>query len=205
MDSLKKEFLGLLDKDLEFRYAVAGYLGLSEILKRLEKLEEGQTKIWGEIAKTWEEIARLREDFNRAFEHLNSRLSRVERSIEKISLDIEEEARIVVKYRLREIGYNIDVTSLILPELEINLYGTSNDICIVGEVSVRASLGVIDKINRRINELRSLYPDRLRPKIIKVVYTNLALPDLIEKAEKEGVWVLKATGDIVKPRNLLLK
>jgi len=38
---LKKEFLELLEKDLEFRYTVAGYLGLSEILKRLDRLEEG--------------------------------------------------------------------------------------------------------------------------------------------------------------------
>jgi len=28
--NLKKEFLSLLEKDTEFRYAVAGYLGLSE-------------------------------------------------------------------------------------------------------------------------------------------------------------------------------
>ncbi|MEM3833392.1 MAG: hypothetical protein QW128_07385 [Thermoprotei archaeon] len=32
--NLKKEFLSLLEKDVEFRYTVAGYLGLSEILKK---------------------------------------------------------------------------------------------------------------------------------------------------------------------------
>ena len=39
---LKRRLLELLDKDEEFRYAVAGRLGLSEILKRLDKLEENQ-------------------------------------------------------------------------------------------------------------------------------------------------------------------
>ena len=90
MEPIKKQFLELLDKDLEFRYAVAGYLGLSEILKRLDNLSEEQvklreeqislrkeqTKIWEEIrglrdgqsklmeehAKIWQEIRGLREE-----------------------------------------------------------------------------------------------------------------------------------------------
>ena len=61
MKSLKAEFLQLLDKDVEFRYAVAGYLGLSEILKRLDSLAEEQVKLR-------EEQSKLREDFNRMLE-----------------------------------------------------------------------------------------------------------------------------------------
>jgi hypothetical protein len=41
---LKEKFLELLDKDKEFRYAVAAYLGLADILRRLDKFEETQTK-----------------------------------------------------------------------------------------------------------------------------------------------------------------
>ncbi|MBO3842525.1 MAG: hypothetical protein FGF48_08965 [Candidatus Brockarchaeota archaeon] len=58
-----------MDKDIEFRYAVAGYLGLSEILKRLDslteeqvRLREEQTKIWKEIEALKEEQVRLREE-----------------------------------------------------------------------------------------------------------------------------------------------
>jgi len=40
LESLKREFLELLEKDVEFRYAVAGYLGLSEVLKRLDTIAE---------------------------------------------------------------------------------------------------------------------------------------------------------------------
>ncbi|MEM2893560.1 MAG: hypothetical protein QW486_05410 [Candidatus Bathyarchaeia archaeon] len=262
---MKREFLELLDKDIEFRYAVAGYLGLSEILKRLDTLTEEQTRlaeeqvrhgvdikaimeeqkrlaeeqkrlaeeqkrlaeeqkrlaeeqkrlaeeqvrhgvdikaVMEEQTKIWEEIQKLREDFNRGFKQLDARLSRVELTLEKITLDIEEEARIVVKYRLRDLGYDIEVGSLILPDMEINLYGASDELCVVGEASVRASSGAVDKINRNIERLRTLYPNKLRPKIVKIVYTSLALPDMLERAEKEGFWVLKATGDIVKPRDL---
>jgi len=65
----KLRFLEALDKDLEFRYAVAGYLGLSEIIKRLDSIEthilnlyEEQTKIWSEIHRLWENQNRLWEE-----------------------------------------------------------------------------------------------------------------------------------------------
>jgi hypothetical protein len=37
---LKRQFIELLEKDKEFRLAVAGYLGLSETLMRLESVEK---------------------------------------------------------------------------------------------------------------------------------------------------------------------
>jgi hypothetical protein len=49
--TLKEEFLALLEKDKEFRYAVVGLLGFEEILRRLDKHEE--------------ELVKLREDLNR--------------------------------------------------------------------------------------------------------------------------------------------
>lgn len=227
-ESLKREFLELLDRDLEFRYAVAGYLGLSEILKRLDmlaeeqvrlreeqirlreeqvRLREEQTKVWEEIAnlrreqtKIWTEIERLREDLNKMFSQLDARLSRVERTLEKITLDIEDEARIVIEYRLREMGYEIKVRPLILPEVELNIYGVSDDLCVIGEASVRASVNLIDEINRNIDKLKSMRPNMVRDKIVRVIYTSLAIPDLVERAEKEGIWILKATEDIVKPK-----
>ena len=65
---MKKQFLELLDKDIEFRYTVAGYLGLSEILKRLDSLEESIKRLLEEVRalregqnKLWEEVKALRE------------------------------------------------------------------------------------------------------------------------------------------------
>ncbi|MEM2424559.1 MAG: hypothetical protein QXM00_08800 [Candidatus Bathyarchaeia archaeon] len=218
---------------MEFRYAVAGYLGLSEILKRLDVLAEEQVRLREdmiagfrrhneilekhaqEIAKLREdmitgfkrhdeEMARLREDFNKIYKQLDARLSGVERTLEKITVDIEDEARIILKYRLRDMGYEVEVDSLILHDPEINLYGVSNDLCIIGEASVRASSSIIDEINRKIERLREMHPDRLRPKLIRVVYASIALPDPVERAKKENIWILKATGDIIKPSSLPL-
>jgi uncharacterized protein YoxC len=270
---LKRQFLELLEKDKEFRLAVAGYLELSEALKSLESIEknieklwestnklweevkalrEGQNKLWENTNRLWEEVKNLRENqqkmweevkalregqnklweevralregqnklwentnklwenVNRLWEEvramrgemreMNVRLERVERTLEKLTLEIEEEARIVIKHRLREVGYEVEVTSLILPEVEVNIYGVSDDLCVVGEARVRASSGVIDEIDEKIEVLKRLYPNKLRPRILRVAYTTLALPDLIARAEREGVWVLRAVGDVVKPK-----
>ncbi|MEM2485175.1 MAG: hypothetical protein QXT82_10130 [Candidatus Caldarchaeum sp.] len=68
---LKRELLRLLDEDEEFRYAVAGRIGILEILKRLDKLEEGQNKLWENQEKLWEEVRSLREGQNKLWESNN--------------------------------------------------------------------------------------------------------------------------------------
>jgi len=82
---LKRRFLELLEKDKEFRLAVAGYLGLSETLMRLESVEksikelleevkglrEGQNKLWESVNRLWEEVKALREDQNKLWENTN--------------------------------------------------------------------------------------------------------------------------------------
>ena len=207
---LKRRFLELLEKDKEFRLAVAGYLGLSEVLTRLESVEKSIERLWESANKLWEEVKSLREGQNKLWEEvramrgemrdMNLRLERVERTLEKLTLEIEEEARIVIKHKLREMGYEIEVTSLILPEVEVNVYGASDDLCVVGEARVRASSSVVDEIDKKVQVLKRLYPDKLRPKVLRVVYATLALPDLVARAEREGVWVLRAVGDVVRPK-----
>jgi cytochrome c556 len=71
MNKLKEEFLELLEKDKEFRYSVAGYLGFSEILKRLDRLEEGQNKLFESQKRIWENIEKLWENQNRLWENQN--------------------------------------------------------------------------------------------------------------------------------------
>jgi hypothetical protein len=215
MESLKKEFLDLLEKDLEFRYAVAGYLGLLEILKRLDALSEEQLKLredFNELRKEQiklrEEQTRLREDFNKIlleFKSFNIRLSRVERTLEKLTIDVEDEAKSIIKNKLKEIGISLDLTSLILPDLEINIYGASNDLCIIGEAAVRASSGIIDELLKKLEKLKSDYPEKLKKKVILVVYVSLPMIELIEKAKEKGIWVLKATEEFYKPKELFLQ
>ncbi|MEM3395695.1 MAG: hypothetical protein QXT12_06780 [Nitrososphaerota archaeon] len=83
LSRLKKQILTLLKEDEEFRYAVAGLIGIEEILKRLDKHSEELTKLredmnkafekhHEDIAKLWEEIGSLREGQNKLWEEVRS-------------------------------------------------------------------------------------------------------------------------------------
>ena len=63
MFRLKSEILRLLREDEEFRYAVAGLIGLEEILKKLDRHEE--------LVRHRKELVRLREDMNKVLERLD--------------------------------------------------------------------------------------------------------------------------------------
>ncbi|MEM2194138.1 MAG: hypothetical protein QXY40_10440 [Candidatus Methanomethylicia archaeon] len=214
MNALKKEFLELLDKDVEFRYTVAGYLGLSEILKRLDalaeeqvklrkeqiKLREEQVKLRKEQIKLRKEQIKLREDLNKIFSALDTRLNRVERTLEKLTVDVEDEARSIIKYRVKEeLGVDVEINSLTLPDLEFNIYGVSDNICIIGEATVRGGVNIIDELLEKIEIAKRKYPDKIREKVVPVVYVCLPLPELVERAKSRNIWVLKATQDFYKP------
>ena len=73
---LKSRILKLLKEDEEFRYAVAGLLGLEEILKRLDRHEAELVKLREDMNKLREDMNKLREDMIRGFElverHINA-------------------------------------------------------------------------------------------------------------------------------------
>ena len=74
LKELKSRVLRLLREDEEFRYAVAGLIGLEEILRRLDRHE-------AEIAKHWEEIRRLREDMNRGFKRHDEEIAKLRKDM----------------------------------------------------------------------------------------------------------------------------
>ncbi len=73
---LKSRILKLLREDEEFRYAVAGLLGLEEILKRLDRHEA--------------ELVRLREDLNRLREDMVGGFNRHDAELVKLREDMVE-------------------------------------------------------------------------------------------------------------------
>jgi hypothetical protein len=76
-DRLKSRILRMLKEDEEFRYAVAGLIGLEEILKRLDRHEE-------EITRLREDMVKLREDMMKGFELMDRRITRLENLISAI-------------------------------------------------------------------------------------------------------------------------
>ena len=244
MQPLKREFLELLEKDREFRYAVAGYLGLDEILKRLDKHDEKFNEIlsrlnehdrkFNEILATLKEhtailkehTARLDEhdrkfneilavlkehtailkehtarlnEHDRKFNEIIAEIRDLKVYIERISLTLEEEAWEVITGRLRKMGIQVKLERLILPDLEVNIYGAADNLCIVGEASTRAGARVVKSVDEKLDLIKRKYPEYLRDRVLKVVYTMWATEDAIEEAKKRGIWLLKALEELTPP------
>jgi len=104
-DRLKREFIELLEKDNEFRYLVAGYLGYLEILKRLDILHEDQNKIWQEIRslregqeKLWEGQHKLWENNTRLWEEVKNLRVSQEKLWEEVRILREEQNKLFENY-----------------------------------------------------------------------------------------------------------
>jgi len=82
LEELKSRMLKLLREDEEFRYAVAGLIGLDEILKRLDrheaelvKLRQDMVELRGEMVELRRDMVELREDMVKGFELVNRHIS----------------------------------------------------------------------------------------------------------------------------------
>ena len=230
MQPIKREFLELLEKDREFRYAVAGYLGLDEILKRLDKHDEKFNEVLSRLDehdKKFNEILSRLNEHDRKFNEMlailkdhtailkehTARLEQHDRKfneiiaeirdlrvyVERTSLTLEEEACEVITGRLRKMDVQVKLERLILPDLEVNIYGATDNLCIVGEASTRAGARVVRSVDEKLDLIRRRYPEYLRDRVLKVVYTMWATEDAVEEAKKRGIWLLKALEELTPP------
>lgn len=213
MSKLREEFLELLEKDKEFRYTVAGYLGLSEILKRMDSLEEGQNRLWKGQEKLWEEVRNLREGQNKLWEN-QSRLweevrnlritqNRLAATLDRLTISVEEEGLEVIRHRLKsELGLDVELSRVLVDDREINIYGATGDPCVIGEATVRLGASLIQELEDKIEILKRMRPELIRREMIKVIYTDYAVPSALELAMGHDIWVLNWRGDLT-PRKIL--
>jgi len=210
----KKRILKALEEDEEFRYAVAGLIGVSEILKRLDRLEANQEKLWLEVKslrenqeKLWLEVKSLREGQEKLWVEVKSlresqeklwiELRELRVGVERLTLCVEEEGRDVIRHRLRsELGIDIPLDRIWVNGEEVNIYGASGELCVVGEATVRLGVKLLNELEEKVDLIRARKPDLLRPKLIKVVYADYVIPSALEEAKANGVWVLKWSGDL---------
>jgi len=219
--NLKKEFFKLLDEDEEFRYAVAGRLGISKILEELKSLREGQEKLWENQNKLWEEVKKLREDQEKLWENQNKLwqevrnlwqevkalredfrvlrkdLNDVKVTLERVTISEEEEAKEVISYRIKkELGFEVKFERIFVDDKEINLYYSNEEFCIIGEATTRLGNKLVDEIEKKFKIVKEKRPDLIRKKLIKVIYTIVATESSIELAKNYGIWVLNWKEDL---------
>jgi len=173
--------------------------------EELKGIREEQSKLWQEVRSLWQEVRGLREDFSSMLAvigRMEKRVARVERTLEKLTLDIEDEAREVVEYKLREMGIDIKLERLELPGLEVNLYGVSDNVCVLGEVAVRAGPALLDELLRKLKRLYGERKDLLRPNLILLLYVSVPTPELIRKAKEADIWLLKMLREYHRPKTM---
>ncbi|MEM2652258.1 MAG: hypothetical protein QXU87_09315 [Candidatus Caldarchaeum sp.] len=211
---LKRELLRLLDEDEEFRYAVAGRIGILEILKRLDRLEEGQNRLWEEVRslregqnKLWEEVRDLRYAFNRLegrVDRLEGRVDRLEKRVSKgfaelgsaLGVTYEMHANAYIQVLLEELGYPDARVGggYVLKDgevLEIDMF--CEDPLVVGEENSR--LRDEEEMNKEIAKLLERVEaasSKYRKKPFMVVLSVGVVPEnLVQKlrtdAEKHGI------------------
>ncbi|MBS7609783.1 hypothetical protein KEJ36_05610 [Candidatus Bathyarchaeota archaeon] len=141
MDVLKSEILELLDKDKEFRYAVAGYLGLSEILKRLGDLTDGQTKLREDFGKLYAQFSLRFEEHDRKFNEIALELKSLRKEVGGLgeTLGVLVEDYIIEKFgdELRRRGLSLEeIRSLTVEGKEIDAVFRDNEAIVVEVKSV---------------------------------------------------------------------
>jgi hypothetical protein len=164
----KERFLKALEEDKEFRYAVAGYLGVLEVLKRLDalgermvKLERAMVKLWREQVKLRKEVVALRSGVNA----LKKDTGAIRTTLERLTLTIEEEARSVVRHRVRErLNVDVELDRIFVDSMEVNIYGAAGDLCVVGEATVRLGPTLVSELLSKIEAIKRSRPDLLRRK-----------------------------------------
>jgi len=206
LNKLKDDILRLLKEDEEFRYAVVGLLGLQRLEEAVIELKNVVIRMEERLAKVEERLEEHDRKFNAILEELSDlkskhdkRLSNIEAYMERTSLTLEEEAREVIAYRLREKGIAImNISSLILEDMEIDIYATDTNLCLIGEAKTRVSAKLIEEVDKDIEKLCIKYPNYLKDKVIKVVYGMQVLPDAVDEARKRGIWLVTANKEITE-------
>ncbi|MEM1920869.1 MAG: hypothetical protein QW135_06785 [Ignisphaera sp.] len=99
----KLKFLKALEEDTEFRYAVAGALGVLEIMKRLDAIEsriEEHSKRIEELTKKIEEHSKRIEELTKKIEEHSKRIGDVVQVLMEYSMKIDELSRRVSNLEL---------------------------------------------------------------------------------------------------------
>ena len=126
--SLKEEILRLLREDIEFRYAVLGYLGLEEVVKSIKSLQE-QVLL---VQKSIERHAQILIGYSKRIEELSSRieehskiLAEHSKRLEELSNRVEEHSKVLIEHskrikelssRIRDLSNRIEEHSKVLTE-----------------------------------------------------------------------------------------
>ena len=206
---LRSRIIKLLKEDEEFRYMVAGLIGLEDIrrgqaelreamagLKESHRaLEESHKRLEESVANLNDAVARLAEEQRRVSRTLRS----ITRYIEEVSITLEEEARSMIELRLRQRGIQIKLGALIRPYVELDIYGSDGNLTVIGETKTRLAPRHVRELERKLDLVKRNEPELLRGKTIKTIYAMWAHPEAVEECKARGIWLNTPNEELTQP------
>ena len=217
--TLRDEFLRLLKEDEEFRYAVVGLLGISDVQSSLRQLidvvhslAEGQDalradvdRLWQENNKLWQEVRRINDNIEKLWKEImdiNRELTSLSRSYgglsEAVGFLVEQNARHYLQSWVREgLGISIDRFKRRRVEGvgEFDGYAEVGDKVVVAEVKTTLRLRDVEDFMGRVSKLRGIVVGREVIAIIVYVKEGEDADKAIELARASGVRVIKHFGE----------
>ncbi len=151
--------------------------------------------------RKFEEIVQRLEAHDRKFEEIigemrevREGLRRIEATIERFSLTLEEEAREIVSWLLRERGIDVELSPVKLAGVEFDLYGETDELIVIGEVKTRLSAKRVEEFASRVEKLLKIRPEIGKKRVIKVIYTMVVQAPALKEAEDRDVLIATAKG-----------
>ena len=187
------ELKGLRERSLEHDRKFSDILArlaehdrkFNEIVKRLDEHDRKFSDI----------LARLAEH-DRKFNEIMAQIRDMKLMLDRLAVSLEDEAMEVIRYFLKQRGIHIDLSALYFNSFEMNIYGATDNICVLGEVGVRVGVSKIKELLKKVSYLRIRAPNYLRDNVILVLYGVRILPEAVERAKKYNIWLLTATKEL---------
>jgi hypothetical protein len=192
-----------------------------EMDRRFEAMQKEMDRRFEESNRRFEalqkEMDRRFELVDKRFEAVENRLDRIEdnlvvlnKTVQKLGPAIEEDAQETVKYYLDKEGITIPELSNLRITIdntvvEIDVYGANDEYCVIGEATGSLGQKKFKQLENAIETLKKYAPEKLRPKIIRVLYTEKINPGQEERARKENIWLIKAGKELVPLKEVLQK
>jgi len=111
-------------------------------------------------------------------------------------MTLEEEARSMIELRLRQRGIQIKLGALIRPYVELDIYGSNDNLTIIGGIETRLGPRHVRELERKLDLVKKNEPELLKG---KTIYAMWAHPEAVEECKAREIWLNTPNKELTQP------